>query len=333
MCVEALYQTNTNREFVFVFVAPYENQIRLIFNRLMELVNGSPMLKRRLEGSTRNPYQIRFKDNSRIVGFTTGASSNSGGASIRGQRANMIACDEMDYLGEGDFENISMLAAEREDIRICVSSTPTGKRGDFYNCCTNPKAGYHEHYHPSTHNPNWSEQMEAEFRAELTELGYTHEVLAEFGDQDTGVFKKECVDRAMTFDNYAYNELDRLQLDRIERTNEEYPVMYLPINNKFKRNVFRTMGVDWDKTDKNGRHRYKFDIVGGLDMLMDINQAMNTSSSIYKLKGRKSDIYSLEVSNKRKLIKIYHFLYDGASVFLDRKKEVFDNLLSRFTEM
>jgi replicative DNA helicase len=248
MCVEALYQTNTNKEFVFVFVAPYENQIRLIFTRLMELVNGSPLIKSRLIGSTKNPYVISFLNNSRIVGFTTGASSNSGGASIRGQRANMIACDEMDYLGDGDFENISMLAAERPGIRIVTSSTPTGRRGEFWKICTNKNIGYVEHYHPSTHNPNWSDQMEAEFRAELTELGYIHEVLADFGPQDTGVFNKDAIDKARQFDNYAYNELTRAQLIRLERTGDEPPIMYEPVAGKFKRNIFRTMGVDWDKT-------------------------------------------------------------------------------------
>ncbi len=247
MVVEALYQVNTHREFVFIFVAPYENQIRQIFNRIRELVTNSPLLQRRMVRSINNPYLIEFLDNSRILGFTTGASSNSGGASIRGQRANMIACDEMDYLGEGDFENITMLAAEREDIRICVSSTPTGKRGDFYNICTNPKIGYSLHHHPSTHNPNWSEVMEAEFRSQLSELGYIHEVLAEFGTQDTGVFNKDCLDKAIKLDNYAYNELTNVQKIRLERTGDEMPIMYTPIGGKFKRNIFRTMGVDWDK--------------------------------------------------------------------------------------
>ena len=66
MCVESLYQVNVNVEYVFVFVAPFENQIRLIFNRLMELVNGSPLLLNKLEKSTKNPYEIRFQNNSRI---------------------------------------------------------------------------------------------------------------------------------------------------------------------------------------------------------------------------------------------------------------------------
>lgn len=243
MCVEALFQVNTNPEYVFIFVAPYENQIRLIFNRLMELVNGSPLLKKKLVRSTKNPYWIEFQRNSKIIGFTMSSSSGTGGASVRGQRANMIACDEMDYLAEGDFENISMLAAEREDIRMVVSSTPTGRRSDFWKICTNPSIGYSRHYHPSLHNPNWSDQMEAEFRAELSELAYIHEVLAEFGPQDTGVFNKEDIDRARTFDNYAYNELSKVQEMQLARTGEEMPIMYLPVNGKFKRNIFRTMGV------------------------------------------------------------------------------------------
>ena len=45
--------------------------------------------------------------------------------------------------------------------------------------------------------------MEAEFRASLTASGYVHEVEAEFGVQDTGVFNKDDLDRARTFYNYA----------------------------------------------------------------------------------------------------------------------------------
>lgn len=141
MCVEAIYQTNIHPEFVFIFAAPYENQIRLIFQRISELIESSPLVKNKLTRSTRNPYQIFFNNNSRIIGFTTGSNSGNAGASIRGQRANMIALDEMDYLGAGDFETISMIAAERPDIRMVCSSTPTGKRGDFYNICMNKAIG------------------------------------------------------------------------------------------------------------------------------------------------------------------------------------------------
>ena len=89
-----------------MFVAPYENQIRLIFDRIKELIGSSPLVSDLVESSTKNPYAVRLMNGSKILGFTTGASSNSGGASLRGQRADLIVCDEMDYMGDGDFENI-----------------------------------------------------------------------------------------------------------------------------------------------------------------------------------------------------------------------------------
>ena len=83
-----------------------------------------------------------------------------------------------------------------------MSSTPTGKRSQFWKACTNPKMGYKEHYHPSTHNPNWCDAMEAEFRTQLSEQGYIHEILAEFGEEETGVFNKDKVDKDKTIDDY-----------------------------------------------------------------------------------------------------------------------------------
>lgn len=56
--------------------------------RLKELIQASPILKQEIVKQTQNPFQIVWKNGSAIMGFTTGASSGSGGASIRGQRAD-----------------------------------------------------------------------------------------------------------------------------------------------------------------------------------------------------------------------------------------------------
>ena len=74
-------------------------------------------------------------------------------------------------MGEQDFDSVTAIAAERNDIGITISSTPTGKRGQFWKACCVPAMHYTEHYHPSTHNPNWCDSMEAEFRAQLSEQG------------------------------------------------------------------------------------------------------------------------------------------------------------------
>lgn len=105
-----------------------------------------------------------------------------------------------------------------------------------------------EHFHPSTHNPNWCVEMEAEFRATLSEQGYVHEVEAEFGAQDTGVFNKEKVDAATQFYNYTYNDLDYYQEKLIKDNNLPKPDMLMyDINNPAPPNVFVTAGIDWDK--------------------------------------------------------------------------------------
>lgn len=87
--------------------------------------------------------------------------------------------------------------------------------------------------------------MEAELRAQLTAEGYVHEVLAEFGTQETGVFDKDKIDASMNILNYAYNDLDFFQQKHIIENNLEQPEM-LMYNRSFKApyNTFRTMGVD-----------------------------------------------------------------------------------------
>lgn len=245
MCIDSLHKTFTRPKFRCLIVTPYENQVRLIFMRLRELIDSSPLLKKEVEKMTQNPFQIVWKNGSAIMGFTTGASSGSGGASIRGQRADYIYMDETDYMADSDFDTVTTIAAERNDIGIFMSSTPTGKRSRFYEACVNKKLGFTEHYHPSTHNPNWCDEMEAEFRAQLSEQGYVREILAEFGTQDTGVFNKDKVDQACNEEFYAYDELTVIQKARVERLGIK-PNMYI-YKDRAPVNPFRTMGVDWDK--------------------------------------------------------------------------------------
>ena len=141
------------------------------------------------------------------------------------------------------YDAVTTIAAERSDIGVTMSSTPTGKRSHFYKAFTDPKMGFVEHYHPSMHNPNWCDRMEAEFRAQLTAQAYVHEIEANFGTQDKGVFPKDKLDTAILFDYYAYNELSYEQKRECDRLNR-FPTMY-DYNefNKAPYNPFRTMGI------------------------------------------------------------------------------------------
>lgn len=90
LCVEGMYKATVNKNFIVLYATPYESQIRLIFQRLGELYNESPLLKPMVKSSTKNPFAIQLKNGSRLIGFTTGAKNGSGAASLRGQRADFF---------------------------------------------------------------------------------------------------------------------------------------------------------------------------------------------------------------------------------------------------
>ena len=246
MIVEGLHKAYTHKNFRILYVTPYENQVNLIFTRMRELIHDSPLLKQEVVKMKNSPYTVELKNGSTILGFTTGASSNSGAASIRGQRADAIFMDEIDYMAENDYSTVAAIAGERVDISICASSTPTGKRSTFYRMCTDPSFGYHQHFHPSMDNPNWCKQMEDQFRSEMTDSQYEHEILAEFGTEEMGVFNKDKLDLAMTFDYYAYNELTDMQQRKCKKENA-WPTIYTYGKDRIAPyNPFRCVGIDWD---------------------------------------------------------------------------------------
>lgn len=149
-------------------------------------------------------------------------------------------------MADGDYTTISMIANERADIGITASSTPTGKRGTFYRMCMDPAMGFTEFYHPSQDNPQYTKEMDDQNRAELTPSAYDHEILAKFGTEEAGVFPKDKVDAARQKMFYTYTKLTDSQLRNF---GGQYPLsfVYENDNDRAPQNIFRTVGVDFDK--------------------------------------------------------------------------------------
>ena len=72
-------------------------------------------------------------------------------------------------------------------------------------------------------NPEWDAETEDFFREEYTEMGYRHEIEADWGEDVDGVFPRKYVDMAFSGNEWDY-ELNRVNQD-----------------------TFYVMGVDWDK--------------------------------------------------------------------------------------
>ena len=246
MIVEGLHKVFTHKQFRVLYVTPYENQVNLIFMRMKELIADSPLLKNEIVKMKSSPYMIEFKNGSVIMGFTTGASSGSGAASVRGQRADWIYMDEIDYMGELDYSTVAAIAGERADIGMTCSSTPTGARKIFYRMCTDPNMGYSQHFHPSMDNPNWCQEMEDRCRAECTPIQFEHEYMAEFGTEEAGVFPKDKVDAARNYEYYTYEELTDLQKRNLD--GQPLPTTYIYDDARHApSNPFRCVGVDFDQ--------------------------------------------------------------------------------------
>jgi hypothetical protein len=205
--VNMLHYAYTHENVTVLVIAPYKNQVGLVFDKIDTMMSKSDSLKSSIKRNTKNPYRVEFFNGSKILGFTSGTRTGSKSTGIRGQDAHMILIDEADYLSTSDFEVILAIQASRPDVLIWASSTPTGKREMFWRFCTEVELGYKEFHFPSSVSPSWSTQTEKIERAQYSDAGYKHEFEADFGDVAEGVFLRKFVDQSLQ--NYDMGKVKR----------------------------------------------------------------------------------------------------------------------------
>lgn len=281
MCVLILwfaytqYNKGPNNQYDIIIATPYETQIDLIFKRLHQLIEVSPLLGGLISRDVH--HNICFNINgvtSNILGLTAGANNTTGGAnSTRGQRADVIILDECDYIGSNQVTNILNIRNEApERIRLICASTPSGKHEEYYRWCigaskkyfptqddiknnrftgymTEEKAvgegnGWTEIYAPSNVNkellkinPDTLQTYLEDIRDELSEMRYVQEVMAEFGEEELGVYQKKYIYEAI-------KEGERLGYRYITKWSKQDREAYLK---RTQGQCIRILGVDWDK--------------------------------------------------------------------------------------
>lgn len=86
--------TVKNRGAVAIVATPYDSQAKLIFDQLREFIDNNEMLANSVKSITKNPYYIQFKNGGTIKLFTAGTKNGSGGAGLRGQKADYLYMDK-----------------------------------------------------------------------------------------------------------------------------------------------------------------------------------------------------------------------------------------------
>lgn len=274
MCVLILWYAYTQinkgpnaNQFDILIITPFETQIDLIFDRLHQLIDQSPIFQNSVVRDVF--HRLELANGSKITGLTAGSKSGTGAANTRGQRADLIVLDECDYIGSSEITNIINIRNEAPDrIRIVAASTPSGKREEYYKWCTGaslklhpvqedidnfrftgyiPKKtrgnGWIEIYAPSVVNkeiikinPDTDQTYIEDLKDELTDMRFKQEVLAEFGEEEMGVYQKKYLDWAIEEGN---------------RVGHKYTTEYSDEELKAFLSKRRTgpiiLGVDWDK--------------------------------------------------------------------------------------
>jgi len=203
--VKALHYAFKNPKKRVLFVTPYENQIRNVFDKINEMVSFNYLkdhfiLNRSGKYYSQNPFEFRLKNGSRISAFMV---NQSGGDGVRGQSADFIIFDEVDYIAKSAIDAVLAIKTANPNIEQLSASTPTGFRGYFWNWCHSEMVKeIHYSYQQMEH---YSKERDEEYKREMDTDTYKREILAEFTFQESGVFGNQFIDKCL--EDYEFDNL------------------------------------------------------------------------------------------------------------------------------
>lgn len=203
------------KPFTILVFAPYESQVKELWNTFSQLIGDSPLLRDQVDKiRTSDVHTIEFKNGSSIKGYTIGISSSNQGTSLRGLSGDMIFIDEMDFIPTEIIEQVILpITTTHKNCRRRICSTPSGKRELYYKWCTQAEELGWLHLHfPSWHpdNDNWMSQEEAiqkgvpihqstefQVRSVTASDAYQREYGGEFGEEFGGVYKHHLIAKSL----------------------------------------------------------------------------------------------------------------------------------------
>ena len=226
LAITLLHYSYTHKDGRCLVIAPMKTQVELIYQEIGRIAGKNEVVMNSITRKVSSPqFMMEFSNGSTIRFFTSGMRSGGKSDVARGQEAHVIVLDEMDYMHTDDLDALyAMLqktAEDQPDKMMIGASTPTGRREKFWEWCRSER--FKEFWFPSYCNPYFSKEQEDEFREQYTEMGYRHEIEADWGEDSEGVYPRKYVDTAFVNPGWKYNP---------EVTSAR---------------SFFTIGVDWDK--------------------------------------------------------------------------------------
>jgi hypothetical protein len=188
---KAMHQAWTVAESLTVVVSPSARQSA-------ELVRKAEGFARRLgvkpKGDGTNEISIALPNGSRIVGLPGTEATIRGFSSV-----SLLLVDEAARVSDDLYIAIRPMLAVSEGA-LWLMSTPFGQRGFFHDAWTRGVAKWERVRVPATECGRISPRFLEEERATMGERWFRQEYLCEFVQTEDGVFDRELVETAVSFD-------------------------------------------------------------------------------------------------------------------------------------
>lgn len=237
-----LHRVLTNKDYKVLIVTPFEVQAEELINQIREftyrLDENYGTYKELIIKDVKSPnYLMQFQNRSRIRGFTTGS---SGAGSVRGQSADLIVLDEVDFMSDKDFNAILAILADNPETELWVASTPDGKKALYRLEKIREMKKFH---YPTFVLPHYTDSLDRDFKNQLDDVGYIQEIMAEFGASKAGVFQNYFIDKSVQ------DGMSQAQRDDVLKNRNNY-VCILGCDWNDDRVGTRLMVVAFDKLNK-----------------------------------------------------------------------------------
>lgn len=285
VCVEICYYLFTRRNIKLVIVGPQKSHTEEIVNRVRSFIANNPMMKDSVIRDVSAPYyEIKLRNGSRLRGFAGGTKGKQQGVSVRGQDADRIYIEEMDYVDEDAIQGaIFPIMMTNPDTALIGFSTPTGFRSPYYDLCE--ESPQYKEFHFTYKVLPWWRNVELE-KSSFTEEQWTHEYLAEWGTSESGVYKPEYIDRALT--DYSYDDMARNSVWKYSigtDWNEKYGTEIVVLG-------YNTLTTMFQIVEAVHIERSEFTQLSGVSKLIEMNRKWRPSF-IYIDAGNGSTNYEL----------------------------------------
>jgi hypothetical protein len=202
VCIEIVYYLFTNKNIKIIIAGPQKVHTEEIIKRTRDLIQSNPELANCIVKDIQAPYYLlRLSNGSELRGFAAGEKKKTGGTAVRGQDADRLYLEEMQYISEEAILGaVYPILQTHPDTFLVGFSTPNSMRTPFYSLCKENPMCKEFHY---TYRvlPHWK-AVEAD-RGEFTEIKWNNEFEAEFGESEAGVYKPSYIDASMQIYKYS----------------------------------------------------------------------------------------------------------------------------------